>query len=234
MPSTPAPPLLKTPPASATADGDHASARKRGRDKEQSRRHDMLAATRKLLRRGGVPAVTMRAVAHAVGVSTTVVYALFPDKAALIAQAVDGDLKRFSRHLQQALAGGEDARDAVRRVAHAYVAFGVAHPQSYRLMFMEPRPASAIDASSIEFGNPAEDAYALARMLAERVLAATDGQAPMQARIDTAAQLLWEALHGVTSLRISLGDDPWFERLPLRAHVDRMVDVLLAGLQGGD
>ncbi|MBN9365455.1 MAG: hypothetical protein J0H59_00310, partial [Comamonadaceae bacterium] len=49
-------------------------------------------------------------------------YALFPDKAALIAQAVDDDLKRFSRHLQQALAQASGARDALRQVARAYAA----------------------------------------------------------------------------------------------------------------
>jgi AcrR family transcriptional regulator len=196
----------------------------------QSRRRDLLSAARKLLRKGGAGAVTMRAVAEQIGVSTTVVYALFPDKAALIAQAVDDDLKRFSRHLQQALAAAQGPSDALRRVAQAYAAFGVAHPQLYRLMFMEPRPASAVADSSIEFGNPSEDAYALARLLAAQLLQAPQGPAPAQATIDNAAQLLWEALHGVTSLRITSGDDPWFERLPLAQHVDRMVDMLLAGL----
>ncbi|MBB6563721.1 AcrR family transcriptional regulator [Acidovorax soli] len=201
------------------------------RDTEmQARRRDLLAAARKLLRKGGAQAVTMRAVAEVVGVSTTVVYALFPDKAALIAQAVDDDLKRFSRHLQQALAQASDARDALRKVARAYAAFGVAHPQSYRLMFMEARPASPVEDSSIEFGNPSEDAYALARTLADGLLREAGGPPPAQADIETTAQLVWEALHGATSLRITLGDDPWFARLPLEQHIDRMVDVFAAGV----
>ncbi|QIL43252.1 TetR/AcrR family transcriptional regulator [Acidovorax sp. HDW3] len=196
----------------------------------QSRRRDMLSAARKLLRKGGADAVTMRAVAEQVGVSTTVVYALFPDKAALIAQAVDDDLKRFSRHLQQALAAAQSPSDALRRVAQAYATFGVSHPQAYRLMFMQLRPTSAVADSSIEFGNPSEDAYALARLLATQLLQVPNGPVVPQSAIDCAAQLLWEALHGVTALRITSGDDPWFERLPLAQHVDRMVDMLLAGL----
>lgn len=43
---------------------------------------------------------------------------------------------------------------------------------------------------------------------------------------------MWEALHGVTSLRITLGDDPWFARLPLEQHIDRMVDIFVAGVPG--
>ena len=225
--SEPPPPSPQLEPHPAPA-----AARPRRRDKEQqARRRDLLAAARKLLRKGGASAVTMRAVADAVGVSTTVVYALFPDKAALISQSVDDDLKRLSRHLQQAMAKASDPRDALRRVAHTYVTFGVTHPQAYQLMFMEPRPASAIADSSIEFGNPEEDPYALGRALAANLLRQPGAEPPAQADIDTAAQLLWEALHGVTSLRITLGDDPWFERLPLEQHIDRMVDVLAAGLR---
>ncbi|QTD46301.1 TetR/AcrR family transcriptional regulator [Ottowia testudinis] len=205
-------------------------ATERRRQKElRARRQALLAAARKLLRKGGAQAVTLRAVADAVGVSTTVVYALFADKAALISQAVDDDLKRFSRHLEQAVAGAADARDAVRRSARAYVAFGVAHPQAYRLMFMEPRPASAIQDSSITFGNPSEDAYALACALVTGLLQET-GRALEPANVETAAQLLWESLHGATSLRIALGDDPWFQRLPLEQHVDRLIDVFIGGL----
>ncbi len=224
MTRSPPPAPDKAPPAAPRA---------RRRDKElQARRRDLLAAARKLLRKGGAQAVTMRAVADLVGVSTTVVYALFPDKAALIGQAVDEDLKRFARHLQQALAQASDARDALRQVARAYAAFGVAHPQAYRLMFMEARPASPVEDSSIEFGNPNEDAYALARTLADGLLREASGPPPAQADIDTTAQLVWEALHGVTSLRITLGDDPWFARLPLEQHIDRMVDIFAAGVQG--
>jgi len=230
-----APPITPSPNTSAPGQDAPARAGARRRsdrfDKEQrARRRDLLAAARKLLRKGGADAVTMRAVAEVVGVSTTVVYALFPDKAALIAQAVDDDLKRFSRHLQQALAEAGDAADALRRMAQAYTAFGVDHPQAYRLMFMQPRPASAVQDSSIEFGNPNEDAYALARTLAAGLLLQAGARSPAPAQVETTAQLIWEAVHGATSLRITLGDDPWFERLPLAQHIDQLVDMLLAGI----
>lgn len=213
------------PPAAAAA----AKALSR-RDKErQARRQSLLVAARRLLRNGGARAVTLRAVADDVGVSTTVVYSFFADKAALIAQAVDGDLKRFARHLQQAMGAAGSASEALQRVAQAYVAFGIAHAQAYRLMFMEPRPASAVEDSSIEFGNPAQDAYALARALVTGLFA-EHGVAASEAAIDTAAQMLWEMLHGITSLRISSGDDPWFHRLPVTTHVERMVSVFTTGL----
>jgi AcrR family transcriptional regulator len=200
------------------------------RDKEQhARRQLLLAAARRLLRKGGAQAVTMRAVADDVGVSTTVVYGFFSDKAALVAQAVDGDLKRFARHLKQAVDEASSPADALHRVAQAYVAFGLAHPQSYRVMFMEPRPSSAVEDSSIEYGNPSEDAYALARALVEGFLAGETVSAD-EGTIEMAAQMFWEMVHGITSLRISSGDDPWFHRLPVVQHAERMVRVFIAGL----
>lgn len=200
------------------------------RDKEQqARRQLLLAAARRLLRKGGAQAVTMRAVADDVGVSTTVVYGFFSDKAALVAQAVDGDLKRFARHLKRAVDEATSPADALHRVAQAYVAFGLAHPQSYRVMFMEPRPSSAVEDSSIEYGNPSEDAYALARALVEGLLAGEAVSAD-DGTIEMAAQMFWEMVHGITSLRISSGDDPWFHRLPVVQHAERMVRVFIAGL----
>ena len=95
---------------------------------------------------------------------------------------------------------------------------------------MEPRPASAVQDSSIEFGNPSEDAYALARGLAQALLLELSASEPSSQEIDTTAQLLWEMLHGIASLRITLEDDPWFERLPLAQHVERMVQVMVAGI----
>ena len=110
------------------------------RDKEQTaRRQLLLTAARRLLRKGGAQAVTMRAVADEVGVSTTVVYGFFQDKATLITQAVDGDLKRFAHHLERAVQEACSPADSLLRVAVAYVTFGTAHPQSYRLMFIGHR-----------------------------------------------------------------------------------------------
>lgn len=204
--------------------------RKQLREREASqRRNAMLAAVRKLLQKGGVQAVTMRAVADAVGASTTMVYALFPDKAALIAQSVDRDLKKLSRHLLEASEGEGGATGKLRRVAHAYVAHGIAHPLQYRLVFMERRPPSAIEDSSIEQGNVSEDAYALVCALVAGMLD-EHGMTLAQQEVETVAQMVWESLHGLVALRICTGDDPWINRQGVPEHLDLMLDVLLQGI----
>jgi|GEM_PF-144475 len=207
-----------------------APGRKLLREREASqRRSAMLTAVRKLLQKGGVQAVTMRAVADAVGASTTMVYALFPDKAAMIAQSLDKDLKKLSRHLLEASQGGASATEKLRRVAHAYVAHGMAHPLQYRLVFMEPRPPSAVEDSTIEQGNVTEDAYALVCALVVDMLA-EQGIALPQQGIETVTQIVWESMHGLVALRICTGDDPWINREAATAHLDLMLDVLLQGI----
>lgn len=221
------------PPPAAPSPAPEPTPRKRARPEPlelQARQRDLLAAARKLLRKGGAKAVTMRAVADMVGMSTTVVYALFPDKAALIAHALDDDLKRLARHLQQAQQGAQDPYDALERVAQAYVAFGVTHPQSYRLMFMDPRPAIPQEDMAGERDNPRQRAYTLAYTLAANLLRQQTGAEPAVQTVDAAAQLLWQTLHGITTLRITLDAEPWFTRIPAADNVHHMVQVLVTGL----
>jgi len=43
-------------------------------------------------------------------------------------------------------------------------------------------------------------------------------------------QLLWEGAHGMTSLRITSGDDPWIPRAGADTHAHHLIDSLLLGI----
>lgn len=204
----------------------HASLR--GRELQQ-RRGAILSAVRGLIRKGGAKAVTMRAVADAVGASTTLVYSLFPDKASLISHALERDFKQLSQRLLAAAGPSGSAADRLRRVACAYAQHGLAHPLQYRLLFMEPRPLTTIERSGIEYGNLSEDAYALVCGLVTAMAAEQGLDLPRQ-EIQTVAQIVWEGVHGMVALRLNMEDDPWFERRPVPEHTDILVDVLMQGI----
>ena len=200
------------------------------RDRElQRRRTAMLSAVRTLIRKGGAQAVTMRSVADAIGASTTMVYSLFPDKATLISHALKRDFTELSRLLLEAAGDSGSATERVRRVALAYAKHGLAHPLQYRLLFMEQRPLTTIKNSGIEYGNLSEDAYALLCGLVQ-ALASEQGRDLSAQEIQTAAQIIWEGVHGTVALRLSTDKDPWFQRLALDAHLDILLDVLLTGI----
>lgn len=200
------------------------------RDRElQRRRTAMLSAVRTLIRKGGVQAVTMRSVADAIGASTTMVYSLFPDKAALISHALERDFVQLSRRLLNAAGTSGTAAERLRRVSHAYASHALEHPLQYRLLFMEQRPLTTIENSGIEYGNLSEDAYALLCGLVQ-ALASEQGRDLSAQEIQTAAQIIWEGVHGTVALRLSTDKDPWFQRLALDAHLDILLDVLLDGV----
>ncbi|MHC4960378.1 MAG: TetR/AcrR family transcriptional regulator [Planctomycetota bacterium] len=96
----------------------------------------LLQAASDLLEAGGPSAVTLRAAARRVGVSHAAPYRHFADKDSLLA-AVATDAFHALRTELIASAGPLDRTPSRRIVAagRAYVAFALAHPSRYALMF---------------------------------------------------------------------------------------------------
>jgi AcrR family transcriptional regulator len=170
----------------------------------------------------------LRKVAERAGFSTTVVYNLFQNKATLITQAMDSDLLDLVKAMRNAMDDKETLLGNIRRVGRAYVTFGMRHPDQYALVFMERRPHAPVESSRVEHGNLAQDPYAFACQLFID-LAAT-GQIPLD-QSEAMAQIFWEGLHGMVSLRLVFGDgEPWFEHDEFNRHTDALIEVLLTGI----
>ena len=73
------------PPATQRDQSPRARVRRGNADDARQRRAELLAATMQLFSEGGLDAVSMRAVATKVGVSTMTPYYYFADKPALLA-----------------------------------------------------------------------------------------------------------------------------------------------------
>lgn len=195
----------------------------------EQRRKDILKVVRKMIVKSGAREITMRKVADESGFSNTVVYALFGDKATMITSAIDDDLIRLNKLMQASVVPGKTSMERIRLACHAYVEHGLKHPDQYFLVFMERRPAAPIETSTLTFGEIEHDPYAFvcsltAELVRDGYMAADDKQ------VAVATQILWEGMHGMTSLRVSTGDDPWIERLDAEAHLDLLLDVLLLGI----
>ena len=114
----------------------------------------IVVAARRILESEGLPAVTMRAVAEAVGVRGPSLYKRVSDHAALlraVSESVVSDLSRT-------LAGAEDTDDPradLRSVAVEYRAFVLRNPNGYRLIFADvPADASPDPADLAAMGLP--------------------------------------------------------------------------------
>jgi AcrR family transcriptional regulator len=100
----------------------------------------VLLAAEKILERDGLQAVTLRAVARVVGVSHTAPKNHFGDLMGLLSELAAVGYLRFAAALGEAVnSTSGDARDRLRAMGSAYVAFARAHPKLFLLMFHSER-----------------------------------------------------------------------------------------------
>ena len=98
----------------------------------------LVDAAAALLDEGGEAAVTLRAVAHRVGVSHNAPYKHFKDRAALLAGVAERDFTHFSAAFAAIQRSEQLAMDKVKAGVEAFVTYGEAHPARYRLLFGDP------------------------------------------------------------------------------------------------
>lgn len=171
-------------------------------------RPQIMSATKRLLASSGdADAVSIRAVADAVGVTAPAIYLHFNDKSELINAVVVDVFGKLDEAMTAAAAGLESPLERLRAYGRAYVDFAVAHPEHYRIATMEPsvppdpdRPNSAVDdvLASSAFSHIHATVVAC---MAEGVFAEDD---PMPVALD-----LWAAAHGIASLLITKPHLPW-------------------------
>jgi AcrR family transcriptional regulator len=102
-------------------------------------REKIVEAAAALLNEGGREAISTRAVGAAAGVQAPTIYRIFGDKQGLLdAVASHGFVSYLAG--KTALEPTADPVEDLRRGWDLHVAFGVAHPAVYTLIYGEPRP----------------------------------------------------------------------------------------------
>ncbi|MBI2169182.1 MAG: TetR/AcrR family transcriptional regulator [Actinobacteria bacterium] len=200
--------------------------RRRARRGEGERlRGEILDATERLLvERGGSDAVSIRAVCELVGVSPPSIYLHFVDKTDLIFAVCERQFANLAEALERAEERAASALDAVLNRGLAYMRFGLAHPEEYRVLFMGRPPASPGE-------HPAER-YTGQDVFRGHLDAVTrcidEGMIPSAADPMTVTCGLVMLVHGVTSMVIAKPQFPWPEAEGLLTHLQRSY---LEGLQ---
>lgn len=186
-------------------------------------RQEILAAAESLLiEAGDEEAVSIRAVADAVGVTPPAIYLHFETKDDLLFAVCERHFAQLDRLLEEASAHAADPIESLMARGRAYVRFGLDHPGHYRVLFMS-RPAHTPEGfqderlmKSVAFGH-------LVAAVAGLVDAGVIAGEPVVVAIG-----LWAAVHGVTSLLISKPRFPWPD---VEALVEHVLRVQLEGLR---
>ncbi|KMS90511.1 MULTISPECIES: TetR/AcrR family transcriptional regulator [Streptomyces] len=153
-------------------------------------RERILRAAADLLAEGGREAVSTRSVSAAAGVQAQTIYRQFGDMQGLLDEVAQRGFASYLAEKQANLASG----DAVEQLRHGWdlhVAFGLANPALYRLLYTDPRPGEGATAMG--------KAYDILLQLVTRVAEA--GRLRMS--VEAAAAMIHAAGIGVTVTLIS-------------------------------
>jgi AcrR family transcriptional regulator len=188
---------------------------------DRLREEILEAAEALLLETGSEDAVSIRAVADRVGVSPPSIYRHFADKDTLLFDVCSLQFTRFHEYLDAKRSGHADPVEAVRAIGRAYVEFGLAYPEHYRIMFM-----GRSDHTPEQYRDHVLDEEA-----SFMALVAAVGECAAVGRMDgdpfQVATTLWTAVHGLTSLLIAKPGFPW---PPVEELIERTLDAVAWGV----
>ena len=181
----------------------------------------VLDAAEGIIEGGGLAALSAREVARRIGYSPGTLYNLFDNLDDLLLNVEARLLNALDERLAAAI-GGSGGEDAVRRFAHAYLAFSRERPRLWNLLLEHHVPHS--------YALPQwyQDKLDLPlRRLEAAIATAVWSDDP--ARVKRSARALWAGLHGVTALSTTnkVG------QVTIEAAnelVDDLVETYLAGL----
>ncbi len=216
------------------------------RQRERSEmRLRVLDAARDLFLSGGEEAVTLRRVAEEIEYSATTIYLYFPNKEALICELCSADFAAYSRVLQQA-ERTPDPLTRLRKMAAAYLDFGLLYPAHYRAMFITaaslksadgekeskvvPTGVENITVSRRDSPTPASP-YDFLHTAVFKAMAAGCFK-PQYRDVGMIAQVIWSGLHGVISLHLVRARYAAVSWRPVQNGAELMVECLISGLTG--
>ncbi len=198
------------------------TAARRQRERTELRER-ILDAARDIVRREGFGALTVRKIADAIEYAPGTLYLYFENRDAI---ARELSFEGF-RKLLEAFAPAETLADPLARleaIGRAYVKFGMEHPETYRLIFMEdPQLTTAVFKAAGD--DPGQRAYrALLDPLDELRKA---GRLRRGADVQPLADTLWALVHGIVSLKLTC---PGFPVTPVEPLLDTALRTFLDGL----
>ena len=154
----------------------------------------LVAAARALLEKEGLEALSLRAVARAVGVSPAAPYHHFPDKDALLAAVAAEGYRDLTAAMAARMARESEPTKRFLGTGAGYVAFAAANPALFRLMF---------GGSGHRFSTHA--GLATAGMAAYEILSRAAGEAVAASKRDPSTVPMtmltaWSLVHGIAML----------------------------------
>ena len=186
------------------------------------RRAEILAAAERIFVEHGYEGATIRKIADEVGLSSTALYMHFADKAAILHEICREAFEALNAANAAIIDQTTPPKLRLRKMLTAYVDFGFANPNAYRLIYLT-RPVEAREGAQ----SAAQEVGAGLFRTFEAAVRDAEAAGLLRGGARETAQALWAGGHGVVSLMITKPYFDWVERDLL---VATMIDGLFTGL----
>jgi AcrR family transcriptional regulator len=190
---------------------------------EQLREEILAAAERILIQTNDQSALSIRAIAAAVGVTPPSIYLHFADRNDLVFEVCERHAEQLERTMDEAAEGVPDPWERIRRRGYAYLRWGLDNPEHYRILMMS-RPDQTPDRFVDE---RLADTAGLVPVAADLVSAIASEQVDSADDPLGTTKILWMMIHGMVSLLISKPDFPFG---PVDEIYARMFELARRGL----
>ena len=155
----------------------------------------LLEAALEVIRDVGHQSFTLREVARRAGVSHNAPYRHFRDKEHLLATVAAQGFERLEQYMADAARPGRTAMERLHGSGRGYVAFALAHPEHFAVMFERTTQVS-------KTGSPAAGMHAFQALVAHVTACQADGTMPPgRSATDSAGGVV--AVHGIAKLAIA-------------------------------
>lgn len=187
-----------------------------------SRRAEILAAAERIFVEHGYEGATIRKIADEVGLSSTALYMHFAEKSEILHEICRGAFEALIEANRGVVDAGGPPEQRLRRMLEAYVGFGFANPNAYRLVYMT-RPVEARDGAETAAQQVGAELFRTFEAVVEELAAA----GRLNGEPKASAQILWAAAHGLVSLVIT---KPYFDWVARERLAEAMLDAQFDGL----
>ncbi len=189
-----------------------------------SRRGEILAAASRIFLEEGVAHATMRRIAAAVGVSTTALYVYFPDKNAILRAIAESTFTELLDVLEASQRGCVSPIERFRAGLRAYVEFGLARPDAYRLTFLSSASrANPKPCETVQTVQAADHSFAILQHGVEEMMTAGLFRPGPS---EPVAEAIWACLHGVTALLLDQAGH-------VKTSPERLIEHVIEIVAGG-
>jgi AcrR family transcriptional regulator len=161
----------------------------------------LITTARKFVKKNGLESLSLRQIAHEIGVSPSAAYHYFPDRNSLLAALGFSLFEELADYQERELAkvagaSARAARERFRVLGRTYFEWAIREPHFFNLMFSD----FCLIESSVDQMREENRAYqTLIHCLDDLVEAGS-----MDKKLRVCAELLsWSVVHGTTSLNVS-------------------------------